>query len=155
MSELAKSEMKSSDEPLFVLRYQKRKLILYVVAMLFLMAMIYFCLFVVVVSSILDFILAKLGGALLFFIFASFLADMLLFKEIRLYRDRIVKEWRLVGSRELRLAEAGLMSQGWSEMGIGAKCFFKRGMGPFWRFLMAVVHQIGITYKNTSPTQRR
>ena len=115
--------------------------------MLFLMAMIYFCLFVVVVSSTLDFIIAKLGGLYLFFIFAPFLADMLLFKEIRLYRDRIVKEWRLVGSRELDLAQAGLMSQGWSAWGIGAKCFFKQGMSPIWRFLMSVVHQIGITYK--------
>jgi hypothetical protein len=58
----ARSQVKSYDKPLFVLKYQKRKLILYIVAMLFLMAMIYFCLFVVVVSSTLDFIIAKLGG---------------------------------------------------------------------------------------------
>jgi hypothetical protein len=111
------------------------------------MGPIYFGALVAVFSSTLDLVITKLAALLLFFIFAPFLVDMLLFKEIRLYRDRIVKEWRLVGSRELDLADVGLMSQGWSAMGIGAKCFFKQGMGPFWRFLMSFVHQIGITYK--------
>jgi hypothetical protein len=139
--------VKSCDEPLFVLKYQKRRLILWFIAGLLWMGMIYFCLFVAVVSSTLDFIIAKLGGLYLFFIFAPFLVDMLLFKEIHLYRDRIVKEWRLVGSKELDLADVGLISQGWSAWGIGAKCFLKQGMSPFWRFLMSFVHQIGVTYK--------
>ena len=139
--------MKSSDEPLFVLNDQKRKLILYIVGGLFLMLMVYFFLFVVAVSSTLDLIITKLGALLWLFILAPILVDMLLFKEIRLYGDRIVKEWRLVGSRELDLAEVGLISQSWPTWGIGAKCFFKQGMSPFWRLLIAVVHQIGITYK--------
>jgi hypothetical protein len=139
--------VRSDDEPLFVLRYQKRKLILYIVPVLLWMWFLYFCVFVAVAPSILDFIIAKLGALLLFFIFAPFLADMLLFKEIRVYRDRIVKEWRLVGSRELDLADVGLISQSWTAWGIGAKCFFKQGMGPFWRWLMSFFHQIGITYK--------
>ncbi|MGB6063694.1 MAG: hypothetical protein WBG50_02735 [Desulfomonilaceae bacterium] len=135
--------MQFRGEPLFVLKYQKRRLILWVVAALFQMFFIYFVLFVAVVSSMLDFIMTKLAALFLFSILASILADMLLFKEIRFYRDRIVKEWRLAGSRELLLAEVGLISQSSPGWGIGAKCFFKEGMGPFWRFLMSFVHQIG------------
>jgi hypothetical protein len=110
---------------------------------------------VFVASSILDLIFCKLGALLLFFMFASFLAEMLLFKEIRVYRDRIVKEWRLVGSRELDLAEVGLISQSWGTWGIGAKCFFRKGMSPFGRWLMSFVHSIGITYKEHLADQKK
>jgi hypothetical protein len=148
-------EMQPCDEPLFVLKYQKRKLVLYIVGVLVLMPMLYICLFVIVASSILDVIVGKLGALLLFFMFASFLAEMLLFKEIRLYRDKIVKEWRLLGSRELGLAEVGLISQSWATSGIGAKCFFRKGMSPFWRWLMSFVHSIGITYKENLADQKK
>jgi len=142
------SEPGSDDQPLFVLKYRKRRMIFpLLAALLFLMPITCYVLFVHVAQSTFEFILVNLCALLLLLLIAPFFADMLLFKEIRLYKDRIVKEWKLIGTQEQELAKAGLDSQSMPTLGVGAKSFFEVGMNQWLRWLMAIFHSIGITYK--------
>ncbi len=143
----ASSQVESYDEPLFILKYQKRRMIVPIIGVLFFMPFIIYGLFVDISLSTLQLIMGKLCASLLLVIMLPFLVDMLLFEEVRLYRNRIVKTWKLLGERELALAKVGLMSQSWPTWGIGAKCFFEQGMSPYWRWLTAIFHSMGITYK--------
>jgi hypothetical protein len=92
----AHSQVKSYDEPLFVLKYQKRKVIPAFVLLLLFVGLITLMLLVAArVRSTAELIFVRSFGLLFLLAWGSFVAEMLLFKEIRLYRDRIVKVWRL------------------------------------------------------------
>lgn len=142
----AASAVIAHEEPLFVLKYQKRRKVLYGLAFLFPLPMFYFIFFVSEPRSLGE-IIAKWSSLYLAVIGVAFLADMLLFREIRVYSGKIVKEWWLMGTREMKFADVGLMSQHMPTVGVGAKCFFEQGMRPYRRLLMAIFHSMGITYK--------
>lgn len=138
--------MKSYDDPLFVLKYQKRKVIPMAVLWLLAFGLIgSYGLFGHVGRSTLDLIFARSFGFLSLLFCGAGVTEILLFKEIRLYRDRIVKAWKLIGTRELELAKAGLGS-GMSISGYGTKYFFEQGMSPYWLLPMTFFHSMGITY---------
>jgi len=104
--------------------------------------------------STFDLIFARSFGFLSLLICGAGVTEILLFKEIRLYRDRIVKAWKLIGTRELELAKAGLGS-GMSISGYGTKFFFKQGMSTYWLIPMAFFHSMGITYHEYFADQRK
>jgi hypothetical protein len=138
--------VKSYDDPLFVLKYQQRKVIPMVVLWLLLFGLLgTYGLFAHIGRSTFHLIFARSFGFLSLLICAAGVTEILLFKEIRLYRDKIVKAWRLIGTRELELAKAGLAC-GMSISGYGAKSFFEQGMSPYWLLPMTFFHSMGITY---------
>jgi hypothetical protein len=75
--------------------------------------------------------------------------DLTLSNDIRLYRDRIVKRWTLLGEREVRLANAKLI--GYSRLGGGAKTFYNQESYPsfvLWR-LLGTFFRGGVCYSET------
>ncbi len=90
-----------------------------------------------------------LWGLMYLFFCVPFVTEMLLFNEIRLYRDRIVKEWKLIGTKGLELAKLGLDCRSTSKLGIGGKYFFEQGMSPSRRALAPYLYIIGITYQES------
>jgi hypothetical protein len=92
---------------------------------------------------------AAFFGLLYLFFGVPFVTEMLLFKEIQLYRDRIVKAWRLIGTKELKLSLVALDSRCSPKSGVGGKYFFQRGMSPYWRALMPYCYFSGITYQES------
>jgi hypothetical protein len=108
--------------------------------------MCYFGLFVHVAKSALELIVAKSGALLFILLMVPALIEMLLVKEIRLYRDRIVKEWKLIGRRELKLAKARLVSKNMPTLGIGAKHFYEQETHPGWHWLPDAPYKPGVFY---------
>jgi hypothetical protein len=147
--------VQSYGDPLFVLKYQKRKVIPMAVLWLLLFGLLgTYGLFAHIGRSTFHLIFARSFGFMCLLICGAGVAEILLFKEIRLYRDRIVKAWRLIGTRELELAKAGLGS-GMSISGYGTKSFFEQGMSPYWLVPMAFFHSMGITYHEYFADERR
>lgn len=129
-----------------MLRYQKRRQILWTIALLPQLLFSYILLFALVAPSTRELIEMKLGGLFILLYFGPFLVDMLLFREIRLYRDRIDKEWRLIGSRELDLERVGLIKLCMPTWGVGGKWFFDQRTSRYWRSFIVIFHSMGITY---------
>jgi hypothetical protein len=147
--------VKSYDDPLVVLKYQKRKVIPMVVLVLIsLIPLGLYCLFAHVPRSTFDLIFARSIGFLLLLVQGAFIIEIILFKEVRLYRDAIVKIWKLLGTKELELSKAGLGS-GMSIAHFGTKYFFKQGMRTYWLFPMAFFHSMGITYLEYFADERK
>jgi hypothetical protein len=142
----ATSDLTSLEEPLFVLKYLKRRMIVLIMGCLFIVPMEFYALFVHAARSTFELIFVKLGALLFLLLVIPGLLDMMLVKEIRLYKDRIVKVWRLIGRRELELAEAGLRCQSFPTIGIGKKGFFKQGTNVFWGRLLATFFVTEIAY---------
>lgn len=140
-------ERKSCDQPLLVLRYLKRRMIVPMMAVFILLPMEYYGLFVHVSRSTFELIMVKAGAIIFLLIVLPALADMLLFKEIRLYRDRIVKVWKLLGSREMHLAKVGLAYETDRLFGVGKKRFFAQGRNSVREWLLGTFHIAGISYK--------
>jgi len=146
--------VKSYDEPLFVLKYQKRKVILWVLFCLWPIPLFYYAFFVYVYRFPSNPVFAMLWGLMYLFFCVPFVTEMVLFKEIRFYSDRIVKAWSLIGTKELELAQLGLGSRCSPQLGIGGKYFFERGMNPSWRALAPYLYMIGITYQESFADRR-
>ncbi len=107
-----KPEMKSYDEPLFILQYQRRKVIKRLIY--FFPALFMFGLGTIDVRHPYGFtnLFLQLGSAFFLLVFILLFIDILFFKEVRLYKDRIVKVWKLVGKRhvEIKLENARRLS---------------------------------------------
>jgi hypothetical protein len=124
-----KTDVSSCDEPLFVLKYRR-----FIRGGLIAL----FSFWVLFASTM---ILADpdphfhdvAAVALLTYFTLMQLVELLLFKEFRLYRDRIVKVWRLIGSRELALANARL--EIFSIFSLSGKHFFVQESNPCRRLL--------------------
>lgn len=144
MNQTKEWETKSADEPLFALKYMKRRMIVPLMGGLFFIPMEFYALFVHVSRSTFELIMVKSGAIIFLLIVIPALADMLLLKEIRFYKDRIVKTWKLASGRELQLAQVGLRCQ--ELLGIGKKSFFEQGRNPYWGWLPAMFHISGISY---------
>jgi len=146
--------VKSHDEPLFVLKYQKRKVILWVLFCLWPIPLFYYALFLHTYQFAPNLIFAILNGLMYLFFCVPYVTEMVLFNEIRLYRDRIVKEWKLIGTRELVLAKLGIDSRCSPQLGIGGKYFFEQGMSQSLRALMPYFYITGITYQESFADRR-
>ncbi len=99
----SESKSDSCDEPLIVLKYRRgkvfRRLILFFVPF-------YIVGFVLFHENPPPFYEALC--VLVLSIFGSAFVDIILFREVRLYKDRMVKIWNFIGKREVRLADARL-----------------------------------------------
>gem|GEM_PF-2466967 len=143
------------EEPLFVLRYQRRRMIL---PIMFSLIIIPICVFgpFLAAESAFGFIMGMAGAVITLLSFLPGVADMLLLKEIRFYRDKIVKEWKFTRLRELELAEAGLSSKVSSAWGLGKKWFFEHGKNSAWeRILSAFFFTTGISYQEHFADRRQ
>jgi hypothetical protein len=65
-------------------------------------------------------------------IVAPIFLDILLFREVRLYKDRMVKIWNYIGKREIKLADARLLSI--ADYAIGDGRFKLRSYNKIMRF---------------------
>jgi hypothetical protein len=129
--------MKPHDEPLFVLRYRwsMRAGLISIYALI-----IWFAWFVILADPAKTYVDQLLFRPLL--VFASLISlcqlmDLLLFREIRLYRDRIVKVRKFIGSREMKLENARLEAVGLRNDG-SVKSFFGHNPSPCRRLLHAL-----------------
>jgi hypothetical protein len=120
----SESNSASCDEPLFVLKYRKEKLIKRLMLFLVLLALCGLGAFDVV--DVEDPLRVRVAGVIGLFIFFLFFMDILLFREVRLYKDRMVKIWHYIGKREINLADARLVATADYAMGVGR---FK--LGPY------------------------
>jgi uncharacterized membrane protein YuzA (DUF378 family) len=117
----AEIETTSSDQPLLVLRYRGHQRILRIVLYSFCILIFGFGLIVTFFESG-TFVLTRL----IYGVFAALLGlggiyaliEILLFKEIRLYNDRMAKEWHLIGTAEIGLKNATYNGRDYSFMGV-------------------------------------
>ncbi len=107
MNDEQASQEESSAEPLFILRYNIPTTIFRIV---------WYCLITLIFAGVvavpgtnmsqLWHTLAVIYVGFFFLAFTFWTVDMILFKEIHLYQDRIVKVWRLIGQRQIKLSSA-------------------------------------------------
>jgi len=114
------------NEPLFVLRYRTYSLIVRL-ALFFVFTPIFF-MAIGLPASNLKILFSKIVLLLLGLWCTYLLIDFLLFKEIRLYRDRIVKINNIIGIREVNLHDAKLTG---NNIVFGIKVFHKNGTDWF------------------------
>jgi hypothetical protein len=122
------SRMRLHDEPLCVLRYKAWKKLVYSTAILLLIPFALYGAFVYSPPSMAKLVYCKSVGLVFLTFLLIGLADIALFKEIRLYEDRIAKTWLLLGTRELELKKVGLRCVTIPELGMGKKTFFHETM---------------------------
>ncbi len=121
--------MPADREPLFVLRYRRNLRAGIIFAGSSLAILLGTMVLVVPKTDAKDLALqASMGLIALLCLF--WVMDLALFSEIRLYRDRIVKRWNLLGEREVRLANAKLIGRGYS--GRVEKMFFEQESSWLW-----------------------
>jgi hypothetical protein len=127
MNDLVQSEMKSNDEPLFVVTYQTWKVTLRFLSWVFAGIFLGFlCGVAMERTQGFGFLLATILEILIV-LAAIFLAlNTLLFKEVRLYKDRIVKIWRCFRPVDVELADARL--EGKRSWQIQCKTFYDRNV---------------------------
>jgi hypothetical protein len=138
-----KSSVKSNGEPLCVLTYRTHWKIFTVFCVGFLVFFFGVSTFVLLARNTIHSLYNPVMG-FFFLLFASRLIDILLFSEIRLYPDRMVKVWKLLGSKEIRLANARL--RGGNMMGAGGKTLFNKDTNVYLGWLLRLFHLTGITY---------
>jgi hypothetical protein len=140
------SETKSPNEPLFEFRYLRRRMIVTLMGCLILMPIFVYALFADAGPSTFKLVVGKCGALVFLAVTIPAILDMLLLKEIRLYKHKIVKVWNLIGVRELELARVGLRCQNVPELGIGKKGFFRLGRNSVWCWIMDMFRITGISY---------
>jgi hypothetical protein len=104
------SQVTSRLEPLFVLKYRRRRVLLWLFIYFF--YALSFGLFAFVPLPAKDGIVFVLLGKFVFGLISLLglfqFFDLLLFKEVQLYDDRIVKVWKWIGARAIKLVNASL-----------------------------------------------
>jgi uncharacterized membrane protein len=104
------SQITSREEPLFVLKYRRRRVLLWLFIYFF--YAFSFGLFAFVPLPAKDGIVLVLLAKFVFGLMSLYglfqFIDLLLFKEILIYQDRIVKVWKCIGARGIKLSDAGL-----------------------------------------------
>jgi hypothetical protein len=142
MHDYDKSEAGSRDEPLFVLKYLGYKRIIPISGLI--ICLFFFGLATFVVPSIP--FSSRLIGFFCFSLFLIRLTDLVLFKEIRLYKKQMVKVWTFIGAREIELAKARLRSFSSPTLGIKGKSLSKQDMNVHWGWIFSVFLLSGISY---------
>jgi hypothetical protein len=142
MNDQEMSEEKSDKKPLFVLKYLGYKRIIPISGLV--LCLFFFGLSTFVVPSI------PFSSRLIVFCFFSLflirLIDLGLFKELQLYRNKIVKVWKLIGAREIELATARLRSFISPTLGVRGKSITNQDMNVHWGWIFSVFLLGGISY---------
>ncbi|MBI4964086.1 MAG: hypothetical protein HY913_12475 [Desulfomonile tiedjei] len=142
MKDNDKPESKSDDEPLFVLRYRKFHVLLrafcFAVLALFLGGMS----FIPPYTGPLD-LLFRPFSVFLFLVFILSLIDLLLFKEVRLHKDRIVLVRRFTGQIGIDLGKLRLVN---TSTGMARKSFFKQDASYLLAWIFSVFLFRGFSY---------
>jgi hypothetical protein len=137
----SESKSDSCDEPLFVLKYRREKVIKRL--MLFLVLLGLFGVGAFDVVDVAHPLRARVAGVIGLCICVPYLPE-LLFREVRLYKDRIVKIWIYIGEREIYLADARLLATADYPIGVGrfklgpyykTKRFFDRRTNVAWSYM--------------------
>jgi hypothetical protein len=124
--------MPADSEPLFVLRYRRNLRAGIILAGSLLALFLGTMALVAHGTNAKDLVLrASMGFIVLLCLF--WVIDLALFSEVRLYRDRIVKHWNLLGEREVRLANAKLKGRGY--LGRVEKICFEQESSWLWVLL--------------------
>lgn len=136
-----KTYTNSFDEPLFVLRYELYKRLIRIFAgflVVLLLGCFCFVLFPMQYGLGLYFLIMALGAFLPLLLVLRGLIELLLFREIRLYKDRPVKVCYLIGSIETKLENAKLEG---TKMRLGSgKCFMKQDANRWFGFLRGIAY---------------
>jgi len=122
-------ENNPNEEPLFVLKYRGDALVIRFVWLLIFTPLCYFMAFGPPASNF-KILFAKIVMFLMGLWCTYLFIDFSLFKEIRLYRDRIVKVNKMIGIREVKLHEAKIVG---NNIMFGIKIFYKDGTDWFFR----------------------
>jgi hypothetical protein len=146
----------SCDEPLFVLKYRREKVMKILIPALLPLAL--FGLGVFDVVDVPNRLLLRVTGVIGLFIVVPFFLEGLLFREVRLYKDRMVKIWNCIGKREVNLADAGLLATADDAIGVGRfklgpyskiKRFFDRRTNVAWSYMPCM----GVFYNELAADQ--
>jgi hypothetical protein len=132
----------SSDEPLFVLKYRREKVIKRLIPFFFFFYIVGFGLFHKHPPRYMQ-VVGVITLSCLVFLFM----DILLFKKVLLYNDKMVRVGHLFGNREISLADAQLQGRA-VVFGLGRltivhnkyKCFSQRGLIELW------AETVGVSY---------
>jgi hypothetical protein len=122
--------LSEGSEPLFVLKYRVFGRVLRAIAAI--LVLVFLGLFLVVIPTIGEFGVLRYFMELVCFaatlVFLLSLAETMLFREIRLYKDRIVKVRHLIGNLEIVFKDAALIggNTGFSDN----RVFHKKGTDP-------------------------
>ncbi len=125
----SESKSESCDEPLFVLKYRRGKAAFRLLGIFTFLLMSIIAVFYATPAGWLKYLFLKVSGTFFLFLCSLMFIDVLLFREVRLYKDRMVKIWRFIGKREVQLANAHLRCNSGAAIGTGR---FKNG--PYSRY---------------------
>lgn len=100
----------SNESPLFILKYKRWRIVWRLIFPLsFIIPISYMMVFDWAHTRTgLEFLFSIIIGGFIFFSFTFQLIDMIFFKEVRFYKDRVVKAWYLLGERSIMLQNASL-----------------------------------------------
>lgn len=143
MTDQGELGMKSHDEPFFVLRYRRYHVLLR--TFIFSFGFIFFSALTLFPSRSFFGLIIKSTFGFLFLLFARDLVELISFREIRLYNDRIVQIRRFgIPEIEVKLADAALISS--DSRAIGRKSIFNKDVKAsrswllrtflFWRIIV-------------------
>ncbi|AFM25501.1 hypothetical protein [Desulfomonile tiedjei] len=133
---------KSDDQPLFILKYRWLRKSIPISGLVLCVLFVGICTFFapgVKLSS-------RIIGLFIFLLFLLRLIDLLLFREIRLYKDRIAKVWKLTGTREIMLANARLRSYWNPTLGVCGKSISNQNLNEHWGWILNVFLLSGVSY---------
>ncbi|MFZ5864783.1 MAG: hypothetical protein ACOYXY_02770 [Thermodesulfobacteriota bacterium] len=139
-------DLKPNDDPLFVLRYRRgfRKFALIFGNFCCVLFFAYVAFFAPATGAYAQAL--KSLSVFIFLLYLSFLIDLLLFREIRLHSDRVIKVWRLLGAKEIKLADARLRSMAMTSSGLGKKGISDRNTNAYLAWVPSFFNLTGISY---------
>ncbi len=130
MNRPSESRSDSCDEPLFVLKYSRAKVIWRLIVIFAALVVCWSAVFHLTDPFWLQNLFLKVAGAVGLLYCSLKFIDILSFREVRLYNDRIVKVWEFIGKREIKLAEARLRCNAGKIISLGS---YKEG--PFNKYM--------------------
>jgi len=139
------AETKPHEEPLFVLQYQEYKTILPRIGITLVALLFGFAALAAPSRGNVDLII-KFFAAACFLLVGTLALDALLFREIRLYEDRIVRIWELIGATEIKLAEAKVVIRCVGALGLSSKSIVHSGSNVHWGWLADAFRFTAIHY---------
>jgi hypothetical protein len=134
----SESKSDSCDEPLFVLKYRRGKVIWRLLAFLPVL-----CIFGYGINALKDphglkemFLLV--GGVLSLFIYGLAFIDILFFEAVRVYSDRVVKIWKFIGERQIRFVDAQLRGAAGNLKYVIYKTIFHKQTNVIFSYILGV-----------------
>ncbi len=132
-------QVTSNDQPIFVLRYRRCAIILHWFLCLLLIPAMFYGIFLDPISKpIIEEVIRRMARAFVFIVSIDLLFNLLFFKEVRLYSDRISKVWHLFGSRDIPLRDAMLKGRNFYAR---PRRIYDLRKNPFLRFLSGIFYR--------------